>query len=182
MPTTTSRCTSLAAPMAMPCFGRRCGSRRTYLRGLWLAHAVLRLDDSGFDLLEVSMKTLTGRGYSCITTVLSPYAYGDTTGIVMISSVGATHTAPISDGYGSSRAILCLDLVARDLTEYLEPTLTRGGYSWRTTASRCTPLASPLAWACFRTTGASPHLSEKPTTCLMQSSVWTLLAGLIGFR
>ena len=74
--------------------------------------------------------------YVSMQAVLSLYASGRTTGLVVDSGDGVTHIVPIYEGFALTHAINRIDLGGRDITEYLRRLLRQRGYSLVSSAER----------------------------------------------
>eukprot|EP01100_Stratorugosa_tubuloviscum_P003161 TRINITY_DN174_c2_g3_i1.p1 TRINITY_DN174_c2_g3~~TRINITY_DN174_c2_g3_i1.p1 ORF type:complete len:379 (-),score=186.20 TRINITY_DN174_c2_g3_i1:3-1139(-) len=74
--------------------------------------------------------------YFSLQAVLSLYASGRTTGVVLDSGDGVTHAVPIYQGFAMPQTIMRIDVAGRDVTENLQLQLRRAGYIFRTSAEK----------------------------------------------
>lgn len=68
--------------------------------------------------------------------VLSLYASGRTTGIVLDSGDGVTHAVPVFEGFSMPHAIRRVDVAGRDVTQHLQLLLRKSGTHLHTTAEQ----------------------------------------------
>jgi centractin len=66
--------------------------------------------------------------------VLSLYAQGKTTGVVLDCGDGVCHCSPVFEGFSINTAVQRIDIGGRDVTYHLMQLLRRSGYSFHTTA------------------------------------------------
>ncbi|KAL3668352.1 Alpha-centractin [Phytophthora oleae] len=66
--------------------------------------------------------------------VLSLYASGRTTGVVLDVGDGVAHVVPVYEGFTLPHAITRMDIAGRDVTRHLQLLLRRSGYNFQTSA------------------------------------------------
>ena len=74
--------------------------------------------------------------HTSIQAVLSLYASGRTTGIVLDSGDGVSHAVPVYEGFAMPSSIRRIDVAGRDVTEYLQTLLRKSGYVFHTSAEK----------------------------------------------
>jgi centractin len=74
--------------------------------------------------------------FTSIQAVLSLYASGRTTGIVMDSGDGVSHAVPVYEGFAMPNSIRRIDVAGRDVTEYMQLLLRKSGYVFHTSAEK----------------------------------------------
>lgn len=67
-------------------------------------------------------------------SVLSLYASGRTTGVVLDVGEGVTHAVPVYEGFALQHSVTRSDVAGRDVTRQLQVQLRRAGLSFTTTA------------------------------------------------
>jgi len=72
--------------------------------------------------------------YVSMQAVLSLFATGRTTGVVLDSGDGVTHAVPIYNGFSLNHSIMRSDVAGRDITKYLQLLLRKEGHVFRTSA------------------------------------------------
>lgn len=74
--------------------------------------------------------------YTSIQAVLSLYASGRTTGIVLDAGDGVSHAVPVYEGFALPSSIRRIDVAGRDVTEYLQQLLRKSGSVFHTSAEK----------------------------------------------
>ena len=72
--------------------------------------------------------------YVAIQAVMSLYANGRSTGLVVDSGDGVTHTVPVFEGFSIPHAIEKMEIAGRKITEYTQKLLLEQGHSFTSSA------------------------------------------------
>ncbi|GAD95612.1 actin [Paecilomyces variotii No. 5] len=74
--------------------------------------------------------------YTSIQAVLSLYASGRTTGVVLDSGDGVSHAVPVYEGFAVPNSIRRIDVAGRDVTEQMQLLLRKNGHVLHTSAEK----------------------------------------------
>jgi len=74
--------------------------------------------------------------YVSMQAVLSLYAAGKTTGVVLDVGDGVSHSVPVFEGFALPHAITRSDVAGREVTNYFQLLLRRAGYNFHTSAEK----------------------------------------------
>jgi len=105
--------------------------------GVLLTEAPMNPKENREKMTQIMFETFSARRfYVAIQAVLSLYASGRTTGVVVDCGDGVSHTVPIYEGYSMPHAIQRINLAGRDLTDYICKILTESKINLHTSAER----------------------------------------------
>lgn len=74
--------------------------------------------------------------YTSVQAVLSLYASGKTTGLVLDSGDGVSHAVPVFQGFAIPNSIRRIDVAGRDVTEHFQQLLRKSGRIFHTSAEK----------------------------------------------
>ena len=102
---------------------------------IMLTEAAMNPKKNREKLVECMFETFGFQGVHCsIQAVLTLYAQGLLTGVVVDSGDGVTHIVPVYEGFALPDKIKRLDVAGRHLTEYMIKLLLLRGYTFNRTA------------------------------------------------
>jgi actin-related protein 2 len=102
---------------------------------IMLTEAAMNPKKNREKLVECMFETFGFNGVHCsIQAVLTLYAQGLLTGVVVDSGDGVTHIVPVYEGFALPQSIRRLDVAGRHLTEYMIKLLQLRGYTFNRTA------------------------------------------------
>ncbi|KAL8713857.1 MAG: hypothetical protein Q9220_002002 [cf. Caloplaca sp. 1 TL-2023] len=74
--------------------------------------------------------------YTSIQAVLSLYASGRTTGVVLDAGDGVSHAVPVYEGFAMPNSIRRIDVAGRDVTEQMQLLFRKSGHVFHTSAEK----------------------------------------------
>jgi len=116
-------------------FGEECLNINTEMSKILLTEAPMNPKKNRERLVETMFEKYGFQGaYVAIQAVLTLYAQGLHTGVVVDSGDGVTHICPVYEGFGLQNITKRLDVAGRDITKYLIKLLLLRGYAFNHSA------------------------------------------------
>eukprot|EP00835_Amoeboradix_gromovi_P007019 NODE_995_length_2427_cov_0.091065.p1 type:complete len:335 gc:universal NODE_995_length_2427_cov_0.091065:2164-1160(-) len=110
----------------------KCNPKETYVM---LTEPPLNPTKNRERMVETMMEQYQFNGcYIAIQAVLTLYAQGLLTGVVVDAGDGVTHIVPVYDGYSLNHLTRRLDIAGRDVTKYMIKLLLQRGYAFNKSA------------------------------------------------
>lgn len=105
--------------------------------------------------------------YVAIQAILTLYAQGLLTGVVVDSGDGVTHVVPVCEGYSLSHNMKRIDVAGRNVTQYLMQLLLLRGYTFNQTADLMTvqEMKEKLCYAAYDLAAEERLANETTTVC-----------------
>ena len=102
-----------------------------------LTEAPLNPKQNREEMIEIFFEKFKVPAFYVFTqAVLSLYASGRTTGLVVDSGDGVSHIVVVYDGYSIQHAVNRMDVAGRNLTDFMQKHLTEDGVSFKSSAEK----------------------------------------------
>jgi len=129
-----------------------------------LTEAPLNPHSNSEKAAEIFFETFNVPALFCAPqAILSLYASGRTTGVVLDCGDGVTHAVPVYEGFALPHAITRIDLAGRDVTNHLKYLLRRLGHNLYTSAELevVRQLKEELCYVAFKPSKEEIHFSNR---------------------
>jgi len=105
------------------------------LTGVLLTEAPRNPKKNREKMVEVMFETFEAQNvYVAIQAVMSLYSAGRTTGLVIDSGDGVSHTVPVFEGFSLPHAVEKMEIAGRKLTDYMQKLLVEQAHSFTSAA------------------------------------------------
>ena len=105
------------------------------LQGVLITEAPRNPKENREKMISLMFETFeVANAYIAIQAVMSLYANGRSTGLVVDSGDGVTHTVPVFEGFSIPHAIEKMEIAGRVITEYAQKLMLESGHSFTSTA------------------------------------------------
>lgn len=99
------------------------------LKGVLITEAPMQPKQNREKMVQIMFEEFNCNNvYVAIQAVMSLYSAGRTTGVVVDSGDGVSHTVPVFEGFKIDHAIKRIPIAGRVLTEYLQKLLLEAGF------------------------------------------------------